>query len=334
MSRGGVLRTGCVAAVATLLTTGAVSTAFGQHAHNIEIGSTADGGGALAMDWDFDAQPIARVMDSGFPGLFSGDVPGFGDAADAAPDIYQLEVGTEVEIVVTAIDSGVSVKIGAVVLDSVGDTAVLGTTTPELHNHPEWQLLTADANTFGEGRVSFRVREGSTAIGYADSAIHTIHVSNGYLPVLEAATTADLKCQKGIAKAAAKLGAKVHSLLAKCLDKVQAAEHLGKSDEAAAKACDVDHLNPKSLASTVEAEAAKALSSASKACGALSGTSTPFTDSMVQAHLGMASCRAQEQAGAHYNGATHAIGHVLEHAGLGDEHDVHHALPCLKGSFE
>lgn len=334
MFRGVRTRTTRLAAAVTLLTAAGAGAALGQHSHNIEVGSTADGAGALVMEWDFDAQPIARVVDSGFPGLFSGDIPGFGDAADAAPDIYQLDVGTEVEIEVTAIDPGVSVKFGATVLDSVGDTAVLGTTTPELHNHPEWQLVTADANTFGEGHVSFRVREGSTSVGYADSEIRTIRVSNGYLPVLETATAEQLKCQKGVAKAGAKLAAKVQGLLAKCLDKVQAAEFLGKSDDAAAKACDVDHMRPKSLASNVEAEVDKARAAAAKTCGAFSGTSTPYTDSMVRAHLGMISCRAQEQAGAQYNGAAHAIGHILEHAGIGDEHDVHHALPCLKGSFE
>ncbi len=314
------------------------ATASAQHAHdshNIEVGSDADGSGSLVMDWDFDAKPIARVVDAGFAGLFTGDVPGFGEAADG-DGIFQLEIGTQVEVEVLSIDTGLSLDVEGTLLDEAGDVAVIGTTTPDLHAHPDYQLFLsgADANTFGEGRVTFRVREGSSSFGYGTSETRTLTVSNGYLPVLEAPSEEELACQKAVAKIGTGYAKKVDAYLVKCFDKLFAAEFNGKSEAAALKACDLDANNSKGLVGYLAAVKTKAVEGIAKKCGPLSGTSVPYTESMIHAHLGMTSCRIQELVGARYNGASGILGHLLEHEGLGDTHDVLAALPCLKASHE
>lgn len=327
------LRSAAAMAAATLCLGGP---AVAQHAHNIEIGSSADGGGNLVMEWEFDAKPIARVVDAGFAGLFSGSVPGFAEAADAAPDVFQLDIGTEVEVEILSIDDGVTLDVEGTLLDEAGDIAIVGTATPDLHAHPDYLLFLdgGDANTFGEGRVTFRVREGSSAVGYGDSEVRTLTLSNGYLPVFEAPSEEELACQKAVAKLGAGYAKKVDAYLVKCFDKLFAAEFNAKSETAALKACDLDAGNEKGLVGYLAAVKSKALAGITKKCGILSPTSIPYTESMIQAHLGMTSCRIQELVGARYNGASHILGHLLEHEALGDTDSVLAALPCLKASHE
>jgi hypothetical protein len=79
-------------AAASLLGPGSASA---QHGHTMRIGSDADGGGQMLLHWDFDGMPIARVSDSSFPGLFTGDVPGWtGGGATPPPGLFALTAGT------------------------------------------------------------------------------------------------------------------------------------------------------------------------------------------------------------------------------------------------
>jgi len=315
---------GVIMGACALLTLG-VCPAVAQHAHeDLIIGSTVSGGGNLTLEYALDERPIVAVSDNGvFPGLFDATDPGFMPATDEPPDIFSLNLGTTVSLELTDIDPNISVKVNATTLDAVGSVAVIEThdnADPELsslHVHPTFQLgILADANTFGEGRFSFRFK----GTGYGDSAIYTLKVSNGYLPPLDALAdpmaTDDAKkqavnCQKAVAKEIRKFWAKKHGLMSKCFDAVIAVEGLGKSAESAAATCGLNATDPKSLAGKIAAVRTKTIAGIAKKCGPLSTSSIPFTDSAVQTHVGMASCRVEELIAATYNNSVEHLGEIL-----------------------
>lgn len=289
---------------------------------DLEIGSSASGSGNLIVEYPFSEAGTVRVTDSGFPGLFTATDPGFAPAIAAGPDLFELNLNTEVDVEITAIDPDVSLQLGVTPLAAVGDTATIGVhdllgdeENSSLHNHPTFQLLlSAPGDTFAEGRVSFKVSEGSgSSVGYADSEIYTLKISNGYLPGLEGAVTvADVNCRKAVAGEVRKLESEVYKRIGLCLDKIAGAQHLGRSIVAARKACEVNAtFNPTGLAARVAAATQKAVGKIAIKCGPLSALSEPFTASAINTHLGMASCRAQELAGATYEEARDLIAETL-----------------------
>lgn len=318
-----------------------------QH-HDLGVASSANGSGDLQVDYPFDSNPVIGVFDSGFDGLFSIDEPGFIPLLPDEPSFFELDLGTSVSIEITDIDPNVSLQVGATTLDAVGDIAELGThdqhdsEASSLHNHPAFQLgILADANTFGEGTFSFRLKDTSGAPIYGASPVYKLRVSNGYLPHLEALEdpmasedekSAALKCQKAAGGAARQYMTKTYQLLEKCFDQLMASAASG-SEKAALKACALDGSDGSLTGKLAELEI-KSFSKVSKACGGLSPSSVPFTASTVHAHLGMAACRAQELAGATYNNAAHHLGELLsaQVPSAGDETTVTTAFPCLKGS--
>jgi len=311
---------------------------------------------------------------------------------EPAESVFTLAAGEEISLEVVAIDEVVSLKMdngvdGAFFIPFDGSEYRIGligdgvcnpgtllctagdigaacsesedcdTLTPSVHNHPEYQLLLlANPEQFAEGRVTFKLKDtgGGT---YGDSPLYSLVISNGHLPGLEIEENpneakARASCQKALAKAVTKLTGSQYKLLSKCLDKALAAEHLGKSETAAQKACNPDDADPKSLVGRLAAARQKAEDAVAKACGPLDPSSEPFTLGQVRTHLGMASCRTQELIGAAYS---ESIEHIAElaagtcpagtcigglHAGdlCGDdaaceaEEDVLAALPCLKMS--
>lgn len=383
-----------VAAGALALAVSQPGAARAQHAHqDLAIGSDAAGSGALLIDYPFAERPVVRVSDSGAPvGLFTTGDPGFGAVKEDEPGegIFALPPGEEISIEVVAIDDSVALKLdngvdGTFFVPFDGTTYRLGligngvcddgtrlctagdvgascsdhddcnTLTPDLHQHPEYQLLLlGDAERFAEGRVTFKVIDtgGGT---FGASPPYTLTISNGHLPGLEideapSEGAARAKCQKALAGAVRGLMGAEYKLFSACLDKVIAAEHLGKSETAAQKACSPDGADPKSLAGRVAGAAAKAEAKVAKACGALGDTSEPFTASQVRTHLGMASCRTQELIGAAYNGGREHLAELFSgtcggggtcegglHAGdacsadedCSAEQDVDDAFPCL-----
>lgn len=353
------IRSHFVAAVALALALHSNALAAGDHT-DMEIGSSASGGGDLIVEYPFSELPVVRVTASGFPGLFTSTDPGFTPALDE-PGLFELSLGTEVDIEVTAIDPGISLQMGMTLLENVGDVANIGTQDvlgdPEssgLHKHPTFQLLlAAPGDTFAEGRVSFKLKEGASGIGYGDSEIHTLRLSNGYLPGLEGTVTiADVNCRKAVAGEVRKLTAEVYKRLGLCLDRVTLAEELGRSEKAARKACEVNTaFDSKGVAGRIATATAKAIARIQAKCGTLTGSSEPYTLSAVTTHLGMASCRAQELAGATYENARHEIAEILGEcddnvcvggpeagnacttdADCDAEEAVEEALPCLLGS--
>jgi hypothetical protein len=325
-----------------------------QHEHSdLLIGSDAMGGGDLLLDYPFDERPVVRVSDSGAPvGLFTATDPGFNQVEEDEPGegVFTIPAGKEISLQVVAIDEIVSLKMdngvdGVFFIPFDGDQYRIGvigdgvcnqgtmlctagdvgapctenadchTLTPNIHNHPEYQLvLLGEPDKFAEGRVTFKLTNTGVGASYGDSPLYSLTVSNGHLPGLEIEenpTEADARasCQKTVAKAVRTLTGSQYKLLSKCLDKAIAAEHLGKSESAASKACDVDGGDPKSLVGRLGAARQKAEDKIADACGPLDASSEPYTLSQVKTHLGMASCRTQELIAAAYS---ESIEHIAE----------------------
>lgn len=141
---------------------------------DVLLASTAPGGGALALDYDF-AAPIPVFASAGLGGfaLYSASDPGFAPLESDEPEhaSYAIEPGVAVTFEVTALDEGVRVKFGSVTLDEVGDTVVLGI-TPEVHTHGEWQVVVPEGVHEGDYAISFRVTGDSPR--YAPSAPVTV----------------------------------------------------------------------------------------------------------------------------------------------------------------
>jgi len=324
------------------------------------IGSDADGGGNLLVDYAFEERPIVPMSASGFPGLFTSTDPGFKPAVDELDEgVFALDVPTTVGLEITAMDSNVQVQLGVNTLAAVGHAATIAThdnADPELsslHTHPQFLLsLVGDGpGGFAEGEFSFRVYDAGAT--YGDSAIHELKLSNGYLPPIEVATPTSLACRSAVAKAMRKLSGEVHKRVGACLE-------LARPDANQAKAlaaCNPNRTVAASLAGRLDSALAKAMTKAAKACGQLTDTSTPFTQSAVSSHLGMASCRAQEVSAATYGEGRDSLEAVLL-AGEGDgtcpastctggvlagsscnndnecsvEHALERALPCVKAA--
>src|SRR5262249_2770594 len=93
------------------------------------VGSTEPGGGALVganeISEPFEVVPQATI---GGLTLYSGMFPSFEwpTENDAEVPLYLVPDDTAIGIEITAIDSGASIKLGASVLDQVGQTAIIG----------------------------------------------------------------------------------------------------------------------------------------------------------------------------------------------------------------
>ena len=349
-----------ILAAATCMLLAFSTQAHAFHNGDLAIGATtASGGsgGALAIGFDF-STVIGVSYDTtvGPTSIYSATEPGF-DALDVdvpAESLYQLDPNTEVGIEITAIDAGkIAMKFDinsvVTVLDSVGDTVVLGTKDQlpplDIHHHPAWQLLLMlPAGEFGEGSVSFKMIYVSGPT-YTESAIYTLHVSNGSLAPVEYDTvaydTASLKCLKTSSKEVGKLQASSRKVLAKCLDAVQvvkartAAGLDATSASAAAESVCADAagvgLDAKTMLGQLAAIRQKAFDKIQKACGAAG--SNEQSDEAISAHLGLAACRTQEVVTAEYNGAKEDLEAYTVRVSQGGDALTNH-LPCVFRSQE
>jgi len=347
---------------AIALTTATTGVAHAQHAHgDILIGSDSDGGGRLVVDYPFEEISVVPATASGFPGLFTATDPGFVPAEDEPLEgVFALDIPTTVGIEIMAIDDNLQLQLGMSTLSAAGDAALIGThdnVDPELsslHQHAQFLLSLSAAATgeFAEGEFWFRLYDDNA--GYADSEVHKLEVSNGFLPPLESPTASALSCRKAVAKAASKVSKDVYKRVGACFSK--ALDAVAAADPAQALgACDLNPATEKSLAGRLDESHAKAIATAEKSCGVLTDTSEPFTNSAVSSHVAMASCRAQEVVGATYGEARAALEEVLAVGGgdgtcpagtcvagvlagasctidedCGAEHAIDTALPCLK----
>ncbi len=154
----------------TLLLALSATPAAAQHDEDILLGSSAPNGGALVAHFDFDEKILATP--SVLPGFFTTTEPGFDAVTTTAAGRFPLANGTAVSIEITALDAGAQMQIASTTLDGPGDRAVIGT-VPDLHAHPQWQLLLDDGVT-GDFTLAFRL----SASGYDDSTEYTMTITN------------------------------------------------------------------------------------------------------------------------------------------------------------
>jgi hypothetical protein len=144
----------------------------------MQIWSTADGGGALAVQWDF-TKPAQTFESFCAPDnsscLYSNIDPGFMAPTEAVADSgdYRLLDGTTVSVDVVSADAGLSMNVNGQKLYQPGDTALLGT-MPTIHVHPSWQLV-VPGGVFGDYHISYQLKSGSPE--YTDSAVYELVVT-------------------------------------------------------------------------------------------------------------------------------------------------------------
>jgi hypothetical protein len=145
----------------------------------LQIWSTADGGGALTVQWDF-ANKAQTYESFCAPDksscLYSNIDPGFMAPTDAVAGsgYYRLLDGTTVTVQVVSADAGLSMNVNGQKLYQPGDSALLGT-MPTIHVHPSWQIV-VPGDQFGDFQISFQLNTDSAA--YTDSQVFTLVVTN------------------------------------------------------------------------------------------------------------------------------------------------------------
>jgi len=218
-----------------------------------------------------------------------------------------------------------------------------GTENPDPHIHPTFSLtLSLDDSgnvQYGEGRVSFKLT--TTSGSYTASPIYTLKLSNGPLPHFDYDTGAyaskSVACQQKVGQQVQNYINQKLNALRPCLDKIQVyvaysdvtppgdpkkaaalAKSVAGAQTAAEKAC-ADSVTPKgadtqTMLGKIVMAHTKAMAEIQKKCGtpgapAADGKTIPTSatddldDNAILQVLGLAGCRAEEQAAAAYGGA-------------------------------
>ena len=299
---------------------------------DLSVGSSSDGSGSLLTEFNFESVVIRTdfAAEVGPVAVYQSENPGIAAAADEAPDIFELDIGTAVDFEVVAVDGDLQLQFGPNLLSSPGDSAEIGVHdgTPgdagAFHTHPLYQvLLDAPKGEFGEGTVSFRFKEGAAGPGYGQSDVYNMKISNGYLPPVESPDNGSASCQKTVGNEQRKLIGKAYKNFTRCLDAIQKFKagggDIGVSIPSnVAKACS-DPAN--GVLARNDASRAAAQAKAESKCGGV------FTPDQLSPHFGMGVCRVQELIGAAYPGALEDLAVVV----FGDDEALaEEALPCLK----
>jgi hypothetical protein len=152
----------------------------GPHAGDVVVGSDERHGGSLAAEFDFDSPvEVAPSATLGGFDLYTATEPGFDVLVldEPAESFFVLEEGTDVTFEVVEIDAGAAVKLGEAILDEPGDSALLGV-APELHLHPEWQLVVPVGEEPEDAHVTFRLTTTSEAYAASEEYVLTLAASH------------------------------------------------------------------------------------------------------------------------------------------------------------
>jgi len=174
------VRTTCSLTIAVLAALGAAQSSACVGAGCLRIWSTADGGGALTVQWD-PAKKIQTFQSFCAPDqsqcLYSTIDPGFmAPPVDDDPNdsYFVLKDNIAVRIVIVAADAALSVNVNGQKLHQPRETALLGT-MPTIHNHPSWQIV-VPGGQFGNFNISYRLTTDSPV--YTASDVLTLVVTN------------------------------------------------------------------------------------------------------------------------------------------------------------
>jgi hypothetical protein len=144
----------------------------------MQIWSTADGGGALAVQWDFTQEvQTGPVLCVGTTCFYSTIDPGFMAPPDDVPGdaFYRLPDGTDVSLEIVTIDPVLSIgNVNGHTLKKAGDSASLGT-MPTIHVHPSWQIKVA-SDVFATYQLSYKLT--TTSLSFTESQVYTVNVTN------------------------------------------------------------------------------------------------------------------------------------------------------------
>jgi hypothetical protein len=169
--------TSAAAALVILFSAGSSSACVGVNC--LQIWSTEEDGGALAIEWDVakKVQTFKSFCTTGNTScLYTNVDPGFIANADAVPGsgYFPLVDGTRVLVEIVDIAPELTMSLNGVRLDEPNEQGVVGT-HPDIHNHPQWQLL-VPGDDFGDYEITIRLREDGER--YADSDDLTLVVTN------------------------------------------------------------------------------------------------------------------------------------------------------------
>lgn len=357
-----------ILALVNCLCVGFLAREAGGHSGDLAIGSDANGGGSLKIDYDF-ARNIVGLSYTGFSTLFEATDPGFTPAETEPPDIYELLLNTEVYLEVIHLDPGVTLELRSTLITAPG-SYLIGThdqtganiDNSDIHQHPAFRLLlnASGPHYFGEGLVVFRVIEGSSSHGYSPSPTYVLRLSNGYLEEVSFGSgpeidQASIRCQYALGLAQQKYFVRVQSELRKCLDRVvqwKARDVAGHPSALAAlaraeKACaDAAGSGPdaRTLLGRLDALEKKVVSDVQMKCGlpggsTLDGRTIPSTATndwdviSLRTHFGMVRCRAEELLGAGYPGAPHELETFTARPSQGGN-PLPEYFPCLRSKAE
>lgn len=150
----------------------------------IAVAAAQAGGGALVLHPEFDTTetipvPFADCLGgsddecTGGTEVFTSVNPGISPLSASEPEesLYALPAGTPVTLEITAIDGGLTLRLGDTTLDEVGDTVLLGT-TPDFHADITTQLALPAGTEPRDYAVSFKIT--TTAEGYTSSSTLTL----------------------------------------------------------------------------------------------------------------------------------------------------------------
>lgn len=174
-------------ALAVMLCAGTSAACVGDAC--IQIWSTAAGGGALTLRYDF-TQKVQTFESFCLPDrsecLYNTIDPGFmAETEELHSGFYPLVDETSVRVEIVSADPGLTMSVNGQKLNRPGQSAKLGT-MPTIHNHPAWQLL-LPGDEVGDFQVSYKLTTDSGL--YSESEVFTSVVTNVEPPPVSATAT-------------------------------------------------------------------------------------------------------------------------------------------------
>ncbi len=142
----------------------------------LNIFATAAGGGALTTTWDFASRKVQtfEILCAAGTCLYSAIDPGFLNGfAPFPPGVHAVAPDTRISFETVAADAGVRFMLNGEALGP-GESGLIGI-TPDLHNHPSWQLAVPEGEQ-GDFALSFKLTTDSPL--HEDSQTFTILLTN------------------------------------------------------------------------------------------------------------------------------------------------------------